>query len=386
MRGGEFLPSLNNMNKYITQIFIGIIILSGTFCSGFAYDQFDFKNENGRFYVAQLSFFILSIGCLGSLLIYRYNKWVSYLGIALSFGVFKTFLLANAPKVNMFESTIIGLCAFIAYYAIRNFRLKEDILKWFIIPAAFNIIVVLIQYFDHYPLFFLYVKGVSGLIGNEGMSAAYLALTLPIFFKYFRWGILPCAVAIVVCGGSVGIVAGVIGLLFYLYKTDRKRFMFYSAAMAVILLLLVCVPKSQSVKEELHLRAAMVVGTLDGIKHNPVLGWGVGSFIPVVSQIPPEESEFLGIKLNTQAAIMNHPHNELLSGWWKIGIAFPIIIMVMLVKFLRSCKIEAITSFAVVLVGIVISMGWFFTLPSFFLLITAFAVYENTIEEDTDDS
>ena len=285
-----------NMQKHILNIFIAIIILSGTFCSGFAYDQFDFKNENGRFYVAQFAFFILSSGCLGSLLVYNYNRWMAYLGIALSFGVFKTFLLANAPRAEMFESVAIGFCAFIIYYVIRNLKLNGDILKWFLVPAVLNILVIFIQRFDHYPLFFLYVKGVSGLIGSEGLSASYLALTLPLFIKYLRWGAIPCIVAIMACNGALGLIAGVAGLLFYLFFKDKRILIICCVVTILSLLFFMGTPGLKGVKDELHLRASMAVGTLDGIKHNPMLGWGVGSFLPTMAKIPPDDTKFLQIK------------------------------------------------------------------------------------------
>src|SRR3990167_7321553 len=365
------------MTDNLKKIFVGIIIISGTFCSGFAYEQFDFKNENSKFYVAQLAFLMLSTGCMGSYLIYKYNKWISILGAVCSFGVFKTFLLGNAPKVNMFESAIIGLCAFIVYYFIRKNNFKKDFLKWFLIPAIANIVVVLIQAFDHYPLFFLRVDGISGLIGNEGMSAVYLALTLPLFFKYFKWGIIPCFLAIIMSNGSIGLIAGAFGGLVYSYHRHKGVFYLVFTLLIVFSLIFSNTGKFNSVKGEAKLRAAMIVGTMDGIMHNPVLGWGVGSFIPVFSQIPPEHSEFLGVRLNTENAIMNHPHNGFLSGWWKVGVAFPVLILIAFRDFGQKYKEELLATYCIVLIAAIISMGWFFTVPALFLLITAFAVHEN---------
>ena len=121
----------------------------------------------------------------------------------------------------------------------------------------------------------------------------------------------------------------------------------------------------------------MMVGTLDGIKHNPILGWGVGSFIPIMSKVEPKDSEYLGVQFNTPNAIMNHPHNELLSGWWKIGISFPILISILFINFLKTLNRENIVTFTMVLIGGMISMGWFFTMPLSFLFISAFAIHEN---------
>lgn len=365
------------MNKNILKIFISIIILSGIFCSGFAYDQFDFKNENNRFYVAQLAFLMMSAGLLGSALIYNFNRWIAWLGVALSFGCLKTFLLANAPKVNMFESVIIGFCAFIIYYFVRKLEYKEDVLKWFLIPAGLNILVVLIQAFDHYPLFFLYVKGISGLIGAEGMTAAYLALTLPLFFKYCRWGVVPCFLVIILCNGAIGLMSGILGMLFYLFHAERRFFRMVVLLTIMLSEIFILSPKFSNFKSDMRLRVSMFAGTLDGIKHNPVLGWGIGSFIPTIAQIPPEDTEFLGRRFNTEGTIMNHPHNELLSGWWKIGIAFPILAIAILINFMKKFKKEYLMTYTIVMIGVLISLGWFFTLPALFLLITTFAIHEN---------
>ncbi len=365
------------MDKNIFKMFIGIVIFSGIFCSGFAYDQFDFKNENNRFYVAQLAFFMMAAGCLGSALIYNFNRWIAWLGAAFSFGALKTFLLANAPKVNMFESVIIGFCAFLIYYFIRKSDYKEDVLKWFLIPAGLNIIVVFIQAFDHYPLFFLYVKGVSGLIGGEGMTAAYLALILPLFFKYCRWGVIPCFLAIILCNGAIGLIAGVLGMLFYLFHANRKLFRIAVLLAIMFSEIFILTPKFSDFKSDMRLRVSMFAGTLDGIKHNPALGWGIGSFIPTISRIPPEDTGFFGRRFNTANAVMNHPHNELLSGWWKIGIAFPVLAIAIFINFTKKFKKEYLMTYTIVLIGALISLGWFFTPPALFLLITAFAVHEN---------
>lgn len=369
------------METKIKNIFIGIIVLSGIFYYALVWDNLNAQNENNSFYVAQLAFFMLSAGVLGSILIYEKNKWIGWLGVAYSVGLFKTFLFANASRVYMFESALIGFCGFFIYYFVRHTKLNQDILKWFLIPAVMNIGLVFIQYFDNSLFIPVPVEGVSGFIGREGMTAVYLAMTLPVFFKYFRWGIIPCFVAIVLCHGAVGIVAGAMGSLFYAFNVrTRSEFVLWCVLVVVSCLWFSTTPRFDEVKGNAHLRASMIVGTFDGIKHNPILGWGVGSFVPIVSRITPEDSEYFGIRFNTENAIMQHPHNELLSGWWKIGIIFPILIITILWDFIRKYDKAFIASFTIVLISMVVSMGWFFTLPSLMLLIIAFGVFENSVE------
>ena len=376
------------MNDTFKKIFIGLIVLSGLFCFGGAWDaytlKYNFQNENNSFYVAQLSFFWLISGLFGAYLVYTKNKYIGMMAALLSLGLFKTFLCDHAPKPYMFESALIGYSFFLIYYFIRHFDVKENTLKLFLIPASINILIIFIQAFDKSPIAFLNTSQVSGVLGNEGMAGVYLGLTSIIFLRYWKPGYFISLIAIVLCSGFVGLMAAIAGGLFYLFFDNKRLFVLF------LVLCMVCgfafVDKFPSEMNRLKLnsklRIAMVLGTLDGIKHNPISGWGVGSFIPVVSQMPPEESEFFGIKLNTGVAIMNHPHNELLSGWWKVGIAFPILAILILINTCLMFRVFNILSFSILISASIISMFWFFPPPALMVLITALAIYENMYESN----
>jgi len=367
----------------IENLIILLIVFSGIFCDAIVWEKFNFQNENNKFYVGQLVFFMLTAGLLGAYLIYQYNKWVSWLAVAYSIGLSKTFLFANAPKVNMFESALIGFSAFFIYYFVRHVRLTEEHLKWFLLPAIANIALVFIQFFDNSLFFPVAVEGVSGFLGREGMTAAYLALCLPLFFKYLPKGTLFCFSAIIMCNGAVGLLAGVLVGMFYALHELPKRTMSLLTVMIILsIVAFVQSPRFDSVKEDVHLRASMIVGTVDGIMHNPVLGWGIGSFIPIMSKVKPEDSEYIGRRFNTDNAIMHHPHNEILSGWWKIGVVFPFLLIGAFWDFLKKYRKEFLMTFSIVLIGAVVSMGWFFTLPALFLFIAAFGVHENSLETE----
>ena len=180
------------MNNKFKNIFIVLIVLSGLFCFGGAWDaytlKFNFQNQNNSFYVAQLSFFWLITGLFGAYLVYTKNKYMGAMVALLSFGLFKTFLCDHAPKTYMYESALIGYSFFIIYYFIRHFEFKENMLKWLMIPASINIFIVFIQAFDKSPIPFLNTSQVSGLLGNEGMAGVYLGLISIVFLKYWKLG------------------------------------------------------------------------------------------------------------------------------------------------------------------------------------------------------
>jgi len=371
------------MNNKFKNIFIVLIVLSGLFCFGGAWDaytlKFNFQNQNNSFYVAQLSFFWLITGLFGAYLVYTKNKYMGAMVALLSFGLFKTFLCDHAPKTYMYESALIGYSFFIIYYFIRHFEFKENMLKWLMIPASINIFIVFIQAFDKSPIPFLNTSQVSGLLGNEGMAGVYLGLISIVFLKYWKLGYFISLIAIILCDGFVGLIAAIVGGLFYLFFDNKKLFILF------LILFLFCgaftfkyLPGQVGrAKENARLRICMLLGTLDGIKHNPISGWGVGSFIPVVSKILPKESEHFGTRFNTTVAIMNHPHNEVLSGWWKVGIGFPILVFLIVINLCSKFEHSNILSFSMLLSGAITSMFWFFPPPALMVLILTIAIYEN---------
>jgi len=296
---------------------------------------------------------------------------------------FKTFLCDHAPRPYLFESTITGTSIFIIYYFVRHTNVKEDVLKWVLIPAWANIIMILVQRFDSSVLPILPVAEPTGFIGNKGMAASFLAITTPIFWKYCKKGIPFLFLAFWACNGSIGFLAGIISSLVYLFITKRKMFIF-----GMILLTAVSawyIPRfidgRVGQKGETMLRLSMWARTFETSIHNPIFGWGVGSFQSVIARIPPDESEFFGVQFNTDdkgnRIIMNHPHNEVLSGWWKMGIMFPVLLFFLIGDILHKYRKELVLTFSMMVAGVVVGMGWFFKLPTLFLLILAFGIYEN---------
>lgn len=356
------------MKKYI----IPFIILSGVF-------TYKVGEEVNRFSTAQLSFFLLGVGVLGGIVLWKKNKLMGMLSWAYSFGVFKSLLLQDAPKIFIYGTVLVGTFMFIAYYLMRRFKVKEDILKWFLIPAGLNIILIFLQKFDAGILRFMPIKEASGFIGNGGFASIYLALTTPLFIKYFKPGIPFLMGAIIICNGGVGFIACVISGLVYLFHTNKKVFKISLAVTAISLFIYLPLffQGKFSHRSEVKTRLAMFVGALDGLRHNPILGYGVGSFIPVIAQRDKEGLEYFGVKLKNQDHILNHPHNEFLFGWWNAGIVVFIVMVLYCIDIIRKFTKEKVLSFSMLIAGMVCMFGYFLRLPVWLMLLTALAAYEN---------
>jgi len=137
-------------------------------------------------------------------------------------------------------------------------------------------------------------------------------------------------------------------------------------------------------------RCAMQVGTLDGIKHNPILGWGLGSFKPMMMQIPEKDSYYCGAYFNSKdyapggkdpITFMNHPHNEYLYGWWNFGILWIILLFFLIRDTIRKFKKEYILSFSILIGAFTLALGYFFIYPVWFIVALVLSIYHNQTQE-----
>jgi len=375
------LPPLLNMNtKLQNYIISGLIILSGIF-------YYKILNAD-RFFPAQYGFFVFVAVILFSLLIFQKNKWMGYLAILCAFGFLKTFLMQHAPQRHLFQNMLLYLSIFMTYYAYRVLNLKEDLLKLLLIPAILNIILVIIQAFDHNFLSFMPVDGIGGFLGNYGITSCYLAMTTPIFIRYFPIGIPFLLLAFVLCKSLVGILVFMIIVLFYARKINKVRFQPLLVIFLVLLIIFIIFNKNKVVNS-LGIRVTSIIGTLDGIKHNPILGWGLGSYEPTMEKVIANgDMMFLGRKFAEPVVggLLHNPHNELLFGWWNFGILFPIFIIILAWKLIRKFTIDNLVPFSILLAGSLCSMTYFLSPPAWLLLIMALAIYENNIEEEVNNA
>lgn len=365
------------------KLIIALIVLSGIF----VYPTIGMINNqiySQRFTTAQFALFLLSVSLLWAVIIRKFNKWMAYLLILCGIGLFKTMLLQQAPDKSIYESILFGGGIFGIYYAVRLLDLKYDILKYFLIPAFLNIALIIIQAFDHQRFAFLPVAGITGFMGNASVSVCFIALTMPLFIKYCKLAIPLLLLALFLCSSTVAWVIAIVSGVLYLCL-DKEQAIYNKMVISILAIMILCgggLYAFKFHKPEIKHRLSMYAGTLDGIKHNPILGWGVGSFEPIMAQIKPVDSRYFGGQFNYADAFMNHPHNEVLLGWWSLGILFPILFFGLIIDIIRRFSQENILPFAILAGGLIYSMGSFISPPAWFLLAFVLGIYDQGGNDD----
>lgn len=371
----------------MTYILIALIVLSGIFhYRGFF---------NTRFYPAQMGLFIFSVGVLGSYLLWKKNKYMGYLAVLFSLGFLKTYLgQNNVVLMYLYKEMIVGMSIFLLYYVIRELNVKENILKWFLIPVGLNILLIFIQKFDGNMYSFMPVDRVTGFLGNPSVVSTYIILAAPILLKYYPKFFPLLIIASAICDSRVPFIAMIASSLVYLWYTDKKKYkiLLILSILALSIFSLRLFDKTVRDNHEAWIRerGSMIVGTLDGIKNNPILGWGIGTYEPIMQQIKEEDSYYLGAAFNAKrdyesssdpAIYMNHPHNEYIYNCWNVGIGFLILLLLLLRDIKRKFTRDNILPFSILVGGMVLGLGYFFCYPVWFLLILALAIYHNQNKE-----
>jgi hypothetical protein len=238
-----------------------------------------------------------------------------------------------------------------------------------------------VQKFDHNFLSFMPVGQISGFLGNRGITGCYLAMTTPIFLKYFKRGI-PFLLLALLCSSILAFAIAFFILTYYFIKI-KKLSKLHTWGYFTIILLVIVLFSQEKIINSLHIRASQTIGVLDGIKHNPILGWGAGSFDPIMIKMAKksEEGKYLGLKISKPDEILGHPHNELLMGWWNFGILFPMLVILYGIYFIRKFTTEKIIPFLIVLTGGLCSLFYFLSPPAWLLGLFALGIYENKKEE-----
>lgn len=338
--------------------------------------MFFFKISNlERFFPAQEIFFIFCALLLWGIVLYKFNKYIGFLMALFSFSFLRTSIFCFAPQTEIYKITISVFSVSLIYFFIRYIEAEEDILKFLFIPVFLNIGLIILQAFDHKFIPFIPVEGITGFLGNKSITGYYLAMTLPLFLKKQKGCLLLIAMALFLCQSFFGILASLITILIYVFFEYRKLFKWILLSILSLSGIL-CFVFYLGIIENIKFRLCMWLTTLSGIKYNPVLGWGIGSYEMVMSQIKPNESIFFGYSFNTLFKV-NHPHNEILYGWWMMGIAFPFLCICFFVDFIKGFSNKKIIPFLIVVAGCICAMGCFLNPPLWFLFAIALAIYEN---------
>lgn len=350
-------------------ILIILVIFTGIFL-------FKVPFEHGIVHTPQLVWFIFSASILGSSLIFGLNKYLGLLAGVGSLGFLRTVLLSKASILYVREDFLIGVSIFVTYYAVRMLKIRLSVFKYFLIPGWINILFIFIQVYNPALFPFMGAVNITGLLGNAGFTAVFLGLLVPVFIKYCPIGVPLLFYAIILCNGGVGFIAGLVSGLVYLFFTHKTTFKIVIISILIILPFYSMTLFRKSHYSEFKARLAYAVFTLDGIKQHPFLGWGLSSYPSIVARIP--NRQYLGVDIKTPGVMnANHPHNEILSGWWNFGILCPLLIIGYLISIVKRFEKKFILSFAIISGAVAASLGTIFTAPVWFLTALALGIYEN---------
>ena len=340
---------------------------------------FKMPYENNICITPQIVYLLFSAGLLFYFCLAKVNKYIGFLFLIALLMTCRTYLGEKASKYYLFEDIILGSSMFATYYAIRILDIRENILKFFIFPALVNCGFVFIQKFM--PGFLPFPEGIYGMLGVSGSTACFLGATIPIFYRYFKIGIIPVFLAILLCGGSVGLVAGIIGLLIMLFFDVKNKKKIIAISACVLIMAAFSSYKFKIInnfKTDFDQRMSMYIGTLDGIKYHPINGWGVGSFASIMASVKPENSKyFKGVPFNDGKYFMNHPHNESLYYWWSLGIFFMAGLCFLVKDYLKKLSFNNILPASILAAMCIIMSGYQLKPPIIFLMMSSMGIYEN---------
>lgn len=327
--------------------------------------------------VPQAAYFVFSSGVVFSFLLSKKNQILGCLLAWASFIFLYTLLFRQVSPANVLDGMLTTFALVGVYLAARELRFREDLLRWFLVPAAVNIGFIFTQKF--FPTI-LPFKGheVCGLLGSPGLTATFLGMCAPVFLKYCRWGTPFLLLAIVLCDGFIGMLAFLASWVVYDLGHNKKIWkpVLLILSMAALGYIFFHFPP-------IRLRLAMWLGALDGILRHPFLGWGVGSFVEVMARVPEADSMYLGVSFNAGPYVMNHPANEFLYGWWNFGLPFFFLMILASGNTLTSFTRLNRMSYCILLAGFITMMGFMLTPPTLFLLAIALGIFENQKERTT---
>lgn len=165
------------------KLLILLIIFTGIFF-------FPMESSKNIVHIPQKGFMLFSAGILLSCLIWKYDAIISIMAAIVSGGFIITLLRESVPTLAVYDFFLYSICVLTIFYAVRNFEIDEKVLRWILVPAIINIIIVFIQRFAPgiIPLKSSTIE-TAGMLGSGGLTASFLGLTTPIFIRWFPIGL-----------------------------------------------------------------------------------------------------------------------------------------------------------------------------------------------------
>lgn len=269
----------------------------------------------------------------------------------------------------------ILLIYLVGYQAFKNMITKDLMIKVINCICVIALIQVAMMILQKCGVWWIFKpKGtdttfnyVCGFLGNPNLAGAFLAITLPLFFRKKIILLSPfLLVGLFLSQSMGGIVSACVGVIFYLFiKFDKKKFLIFSLILVLLLGGYVYLFEDltsgygsliQGSSRFFHW--GLIWKTM--IVKEWITGWGLGQFKMIFPSIQLCGGVYEGINpniLNTFGKIPEwwvQAHNEYLQTWSEIGLIGLLIIcgyFVSIFKRLEGIRVLLITGVVITLVN-----------------------------------
>ncbi len=289
-----------------------------------------------------------AIIAFGLLVVMRVNKWV---GLFLLLAVFSSIYPVFDKSSYIARNAVLTGCLW--YFMIERLHLIPWNIKYIYngicIIAVINAVFAVMQRcgIDPYALVTFGAmrsdvadNAYSGLVANPNTLSALLAFSIPAFMRQYWWpGLLIVIVGLVIAKSTGGLIAAAAGITFYILAAKRHYYLLVVIGLgAIIFFKYVDMPRIDGGS-----RLEKWVYSLHYIKQHWLTGYGLGHWKTVFYKI----HRLYDVKWFSKA------HNDLLQGYFEMGLAFILIVTGYVANVFRRYRREAlIPATALVIIGI----------------------------------
>ena len=307
------------------------------------------------------------------------------------------FIITRDPTMNIGSFVAFHyILLFLVFYQIVYDKVKRKhltlLLNGICVAVILQTIYMYFQAFGIDPLFkdngvhTQYIKHwVQGFWGHTNLSSAFLAMTLPLFFRRKWWlFILPIVVMIFLTQSLGAIAAVAVGIIFYIFCVvpgAKLKFCF-----TLFLLSIICIYGVIFESHNFNLdnnRIGYLRTAADLFSKHPIKGYGLGEY-KIASMVISKN-----VHGNHSAAI-GHAHNELAEITTEAGSPAGLIIIgfliTLFVQFIRRRTYLAVVAMSAIVAALVNSCSTFLfhtPLAWFVLFILVVLKKEISCESDT---
>ncbi len=247
-----------------------------------------------------------------SLLIWKKNKWVSAFLIwsTMLFFITKSYIVNDIGQTSTYSMNILSFLNFINiilfglfYYVLHELKLNKNLIyKTLCFLAVFESAYVILQLFQIDQFFYnfslatgknpTYIKWPVGTWANEALISWCIALCSPFLLAYkelrFKLGYGLCFLALLATKATFGLLAFVIGFLFWLWFKHRKLAILLIISLLIIISILYIMGKLNYYLLDTHRFLVWKKSVMIWKQQAPITGIGHGSYRLLFWNLAPE--------------------------------------------------------------------------------------------------